>query len=61
MKKHPHVQWLTRKVKGELQYLNKNEHMADACAAIEAGMRTDQWQQLISVVQVAQPTEGALL
>jgi len=50
VKKWPTLQWLRRTVKGEDTLLNKNEHMADACAAIEAGMRTDQWNQLLSVL-----------
>jgi len=54
-KKWPDVQWLTRKIKGEIELLNKNEHMADACGAIEAGMRTDQWAQLLSVLLTQQP------
>lgn len=48
--KWPDVMWLRRSVKGESTLLNKNEHMADACAAVEAGMRTDQWSQLLSVL-----------
>lgn len=54
-KKHPHLQWITRKIKGEVQLQNKNEHLADAIGAIEAGMRTDQWAQLLSVLQAQQP------
>lgn len=50
----PNVQWLRRTVKGESTLLNKNEHMADACAAVEAGMKTDQWIQLLSVLSGAQ-------
>jgi len=49
VKKWPSVQWLRRTVKGENTLLKRNEHMADACAAVEAGMKTDQWKQLLSV------------
>ena len=52
--KWPDLQWMTRVFNGEVKFLNKNEHMADACAAIEAGMRTDQWNQLLSVLSVQQ-------
>lgn len=55
VKKWPEIQWLTRKYKGEMEILNKNEHIADACGAVEAGMRTDQWRQLVSVLQAQQP------
>lgn len=61
VKKWPEIQWLTRKYKGEIEILNKNEHIADACGAIEAGMQTDQWRQLISVVQPATPVAESLL
>lgn len=42
--------WLKRTVKGQEEFLNKNEHMADAIGSIEAGMRTDQWLQMLSIV-----------
>ena len=50
MEKWPDLPWLKRTIKGETKRLNKNEHMADACAAVEAGVRTDQWNQLVSVL-----------
>ena len=55
IKTYPNIKWLTRKVKGVDTYLNKNEHIADACGAVEAGMLTDQWQQLLSVLRGSQP------
>lgn len=48
-KKFPDVQWLTRKLKGEVVLVAKNEHMADAIGAAEAGMKSDQFQQLIAL------------
>lgn len=45
MNKHPAAPWLMRKLKGQLQPIGDNEHLADACAAIEAGIRTQQFQQ----------------
>lgn len=42
--KYPSEHWLTRKVKGVTSYVAKNEHLADAIAAIEAGLKTDQYK-----------------
>ena len=63
VKKWPNVQWLTRKVKGEIELLNKNEHMADACGAVEAGMQTDQWNEFLAAIRIVQstPTGESLL
>lgn len=49
MAKHPGANWLMRKSKGVMVPINDNEHLADACAAIEAGLLTDQFQQAISM------------
>ena len=49
MAKHPAANWLMRKVKGALVPKLDNEHLADACAAIEAGLRTDQFKQAIAM------------
>lgn len=45
MNKHPAAPWLMRKLKGRMQPIGDNEHLADACAAIEAGIKTQQFQQ----------------
>lgn len=45
----PHLPWL--KHRGKLQ--RKNEHMADACAAINAGLQTDQFKQLVQAIRIA--------
>jgi Holliday junction resolvasome RuvABC endonuclease subunit len=45
MKKHPKAQWLTRKLKGETVPMNDCEHLADAIAAIYAGLQTEQFKQ----------------
>lgn len=42
--KHPDAPWLTRKVKGEVTLVNKNEHLADALITIYAAMQTDQFK-----------------
>lgn len=49
MAKHPGANWLMRKSKGRMVPMNDNEHLADACAAIEAGLLTDQFQQAITL------------
>lgn len=52
MAKHPEAPWLTRKVKGEIAVVNKNEHLADAIAAVHTGMQTDQFRQLTNVLRM---------
>lgn len=49
MAKHPGANWLMRKSKGVMVPMNDNEHLADACAAIEAGLLTAQFQQAIAM------------
>jgi hypothetical protein len=52
-KKHPEAKWLTQTRKGELHVLNKNEHLADACAAIHAGIKTNDFKRAISFYPAA--------
>ena len=47
MKKFPNAPWLTRKVHGQLMPVEKNEHLADACGAINAGVLTDEWKNIV--------------
>lgn len=47
----PELPWLTRKVKGEVVPIEKNEHMADACAAINAGIVTDEFLTLVEAIK----------
>ncbi len=42
---YPKADWLVRKVNGEPVLTNANEHLADALAAVYAGVRTDEFQQ----------------
>jgi Holliday junction resolvasome RuvABC endonuclease subunit len=49
--KWPDAGWLTRKFKGEVVLLNDNEHVADACAAIAAGILTAQFAQAVAMMQ----------
>lgn len=45
MDEHPYAPWIMRKVKGMLEPVDANEHLADSVAAIEAGIRTQQFKQ----------------
>lgn len=40
---YPDANWLTRKLKGKTVMTNSNEHLADAVAAIHAGVITEQF------------------
>ncbi|WP_218958956.1 RuvC family protein [Salinimonas marina] len=40
--------WLTTRRGGQDVVTNKNEHLADAVAAVHAGVKTDTFQQLLS-------------
>lgn len=42
---YPKANWLKKIVKGVITYTNANEHLADAMAAIHAGVRTDEFKQ----------------
>lgn len=46
VERHPDAPWLTRKSKGEVVMVSKNEHLADSVAAIYAGLDTDQFKQI---------------
>lgn len=48
--KHPEAPWIKRKEKGVEKYVNKNEHLADAIAAIYTGIQTDQYRQISTVI-----------
>lgn len=51
IKKWPNAGWRTRKFKGAIELLNDNEHLADACAAMTAGIHTPQFAQAIAMMQ----------
>ena len=46
---YPDAPWLRKKVKGVMKVIDKNEHLADACAVVHAGLKTDQFQQLVAM------------
>lgn len=54
--KWPHAGWKLRKLKGELVMVNDNEHMADACAAIAAGVETVQFAQAMAMMAAVKKT-----
>lgn len=50
VKTYSYADWFKHKSKGELVISNKNEHLADATAAIHAGVRTDEFRQARSIL-----------
>lgn len=50
---YPDANWLTRNFQGKKKFLDKNEHLADAVAAIHAGILSDQFIQAVSILAVA--------
>lgn len=50
VKNWPEAGWKTRKVKGVVTLINENEHMADACAAIAAGILTPAFAQAVAMM-----------
>jgi Holliday junction resolvasome RuvABC endonuclease subunit len=50
--KFPNAQWLVRKTNGDSVLKKENEHLADAIGAINAGLRTKQWEQLRNVLLI---------
>ena len=49
---YPDVGWITRKHKGKQELVSKNEHLADALAAIYAGVKTDEFRQARSIISM---------
>jgi len=49
MGQYPNAGWFMRKLKGEMVPLGDNEHPADACAAISAGVLTAQFAQTLAL------------
>ena len=47
----PKANWLTRKLKGEIVLMADNEHLADACGAVNAGILTPQFAQAVAMMQ----------
>jgi hypothetical protein len=51
--KYPNAPWLRARNKPDGAFTTANEHLADACAIIHAGIKTDQFRQLISLLASA--------
>ncbi|WP_342234576.1 hypothetical protein [Inquilinus sp. OTU3971] len=49
----PNAPWRRRKFRGKWELLGENEHMADGCAIIKAGLETDQFLQVASMYHAA--------
>lgn len=49
LEKHPEANWKMRKFKGKDRPVAANEHLADALAAVYAGIRTQQFQQTLAM------------
>jgi Holliday junction resolvasome RuvABC endonuclease subunit len=49
--KHPEAEWKTMKRNGGVVLTNDNEHIADACAAIYAGMKTAEFKAMVSMIE----------
>lgn len=47
---YPDANWLTHKSKGKIIYSAANEHLADAVAVTHAGMKSEQFQQLVTIM-----------
>lgn len=47
---YPTAPWFTRKHKGTVELISKNEHVADALATIYAGVKTDTFKQARSIL-----------
>ncbi|WP_370242940.1 hypothetical protein [Marisediminitalea sp.] len=51
LQQYPQLPWLTRKRKGFMEYIAKNEHLADAIGAIHAGIQCETFKQLVALNQ----------
>jgi len=47
---YPEANWLRHKQKGEWKLGNKNEHLADAVAAVHAGLATETFKQMSAFI-----------
>lgn len=49
VEKYPGAPWLYRKLRGKMELVKKNEHLADAIAVAYAGITTDQFLQVLAM------------
>lgn len=52
MKRHPEVKWLTANRGGKSVMTKKNEHIADAIAALHAGMDTTEFKLMMAIRKI---------
>ena len=52
-KKYPDVQWLRARNNPKGSFTDANEHLADACATVEAGIRTPEFKRLLPLIRKA--------
>lgn len=48
----PEANWIRDRGKPDGRLLNKNEHLADACGAVNAAIQTDQFRNLVAALSV---------
>lgn len=58
-KNYPQMSWRMRKLKGELLPVNDNEHMADACGVVVAGIQTDEFKRTATMLKVLRRSSAA--
>jgi len=51
--RYPYANWITRKLKGKETLTNANEHLADAIAAVTAGIETQAFKQLVDTLKTS--------
>ena len=54
---HPEANWLKRTVKGNVEFIAKNEHLADAVASIYAGINGKEFKQAVAMFSVMSKLE----
>lgn len=52
-KKYPDVRWLRARNNPKGAFTDANEHLADACAAVEAGIKTPEFLRLLPLIKKA--------
>lgn len=50
---YPDAPWLTRRLKGQIVPVSKNEHLADAAAVVHAGIKLPSFKQVAALVKAS--------
>ena len=53
MRRHPEAEWLAKARNGQLQFIAKNEHLADAICAVHAGLASPAFRQSLALLASA--------